>query len=1144
MEREGGRTTQAVPEPEPAVAQPQPAPTVDSAARVLALQRSAGNAAVAAWLGQRTQRAMLQRNGDALNVLPDPIEVNWASDTFTLSFERTEEDGGRFEFVLTYTGPHPFDGPGVRDKVARLSVMIGPKALKARVTRNDATTVAVDLYGDGSKVVKLVDKPSIDTRPFSKGREHDLSAVDLGRSVYARSVWVRDPKASAADIPVIVPEESPGANPESKLTSEGSEIILDGDGDQNKELKVVLKATSNHEGSEAAKTVSVKVTQRSTGQQRDFTFELPKPDFQGRLWPFVKEVTDGKAPTRINLIAPLDKQYLEIVPPGASDNTYVFKAVGTETKVTFPAEAAGRRQTVAAGDTRVIGNIVAVELSLGAYGDKFRLTVENLDDKKAVLSLATVYEGKTKGGFGAELQINGGLRFALIATGPQSAGLDLDGDGKPDVTIFDRLTTPTAMTEPGGSGPPEANRDHQIRVAGPAVSGGEKTFFFKVRDGLLYPGVSDRALDHTAESAQTAVDLLSSQKQEGATFEEQLDAYEMAMMPRRRKAADDKVIPMALYDAWYGLSLAMIKARPQVKQGVPSQLQTEAAKQGAELVAQLRAQDKSWMQGVLLDAYGSRLVPAINVPNWDLAFNLYQRLVSLLDDVMVDRLKEVKGEHSAEAEAATLIHGRRAALVEMSEHKPIRIAATFHPDEKFKTESGYVSAIPLTLYAFRQGDDWHLHDISNPEKPWKYDVEAKDGETTPPFRLLAELDDADHFPEGWIHYDIPGDRGGRVQTTGGMTWKKALTYIGLAAGAVALGLALGPQSLAVYASWAFAASAAATAAAAGIDLAQKSHHGQLDATTVIIDVGLILSALAGVAALRAGYVVKGAQAAATAGTPLAGEAAKWAVFYGKVYLPLRIGAAGADLLVMTASAAKQVDEIEAGHGTDAEKARAKLLALAQLGALAGLQVLQIKGEIGLSKGRNLELYFPKDGAQPLAIPVGKQSPAEIRFSQKDVKGTTGDETMTLEELTEAMKKGGWKGDPIDVVEFPDERGLVSVNNRRLLAARNAGLKEIPMRYHSPKEAFNIEPIAIEQGGFVLKKPIRLVGDELVVGGTKGTIVYPKDAVPKTWEEAVLFRTANQGNMTKEGGGKFPLWGRLKEPVVRQPKEPAPAGGGE
>lgn len=1120
-----------------------------SPAGVIALQRSAGNSAVAGMLARRHVRPaprpqaakVLQRSETAeQDLLPPPTAVQWASDAFTVRFERTERDGGRFEFVLIYGGEHPFDGPGVDGKTARLSVMIGPAKLNARVTRNDANTVAVDLYGDGSKVVKLVDSAKIDERAFSKGREHDLSVVDRGRSVYASSVWVHDPQASASDIPVILPEEHPGSNPVSRVVDGATEITIDGDGDQHKELKLTIKATSMWEGTDdAAKTVRLQVLQLSTGELREVIFDLPKPASGGRLWPVVREVSDGKAPTRITLVTPIDTQFLEISPPGASGNSYGVSAAGTQSTVTLPAESGGLRQTVGAAPPTLIGNILAIDLALGAYGDRFRVTLEPLSDTKGVLSIATLSQGKTKGGLGAELQLSGAIRGGLVATGPTSAGIDLNGDGKADLTIYDALTTPTERSEPGGDGPPEANRDHKIRIVGGAV-GGEKTFTFHVREGLSYPQSSDRALDHTAEASQTATDILGSQAKEGGSFEEQLDAYEMALMPLRRKAADDNVIPRETYDAWYALSLAMIKIRPQVADGVPAALQTDAIKHADRLVKALADGEHSWAATIMLAHSGPQLATALTAADWTPAFTNYRRVVTVLDKVLVERLKESKGEHAKETEQAELLSERRAMIGEMEDHKPVRVLAVFHPDEKFRTEQGYVGEIPLVLYAYKDDDEWHLRDVTNPHKPWDYTVDAKQGETTPPWRLLTELDDADHFPEGVIHYDVPGDRGGRIATTGGLTWKKFFTYLGLALGAAALALAAGPASVAVYASWAFAGSAVATAAAAGIDLAEKGKHGQLDAATVVIDLGLIASALMGVAALRAGQVVRGAVTAAEAGAPLAGEAAQLAVLYGRYYVPLRVGAFGADVVVLSAQAALQVDEIEHGHGTDEEKKRAKMLALAQLAGLAGLQVLQIKGELAsLGPGRNLELYTPREGAPPQAIVAGKEPPGGIKFSQKDVAATTGDGSLTIEQLTESMKTGGWKGEPIDVVEFRDARGTISIDNRRLLAAQNAGLKEIPMRYHAPNEPFDVPQTRIDEG-FKLDKNIRQVDGELVVGGTKGDIVYAKGTVPRTWEEAALFRTANQGNLKTPGGGKFPLWGRPEPPVVRPPAK-APTG---
>ena len=158
-----------------------------------------------------------------------------------------------------------------------------------------------------------------------------------------------------------------------------------------------------------------------------------------------------------------------------------------------------------------------------------------------------------------------------------------------------------------------------------------------------------------------------------------------------------------------------------------------------------------------------------------------------------------------------------------------------------------------------------------------------------------------------------------------------------------------------------------------------------------------------------------------------------------------------------------------------------------------------------------------------------EAPGGLKFSQKDVSHLTGDKTMTIEELAESMKKG-WKGSALDVVELADG-SKVSLDNRRLLAAQMAGIKEVPVAYHNPKEPFPAARAAADE--FKLKVNIRQLDDgTLVIGGTKGKIAYPKDFRPANFGEAALVRTANQGNL--KSGGKFPLWGSLDQPRIRTP----------
>ena len=160
-------------------------------------------------------------------------------------------------------------------------------------------------------------------------------------------------------------------------------------------------------------------------------------------------------------------------------------------------------------------------------------------------------------------------------------------------------------------------------------------------------------------------------------------------------------------------------------------------------------------------------------------------------------------------------------------------------------------------------------------------------------------------------------------------------------------------------------------------------------------------------------------------------------------------------------------------------------------------------------------------------------PTSLRFSQKDVSARTGD-GQPLKDVVQSMDKEGWKGGPVDAVQWEDG-SLTSVDNRRVLSAQNAKLPQIPARIHDMNE-----PIPADQAGrFTLKSyNIRqLDNGELVAGGNQGQILYPKGSIPKTWGEAALFRGADQGNV--KAGGRFPLRGTYDQPLVR-PDRGAPS----
>lgn len=1117
--------------------------------------------------GASGSAAVQLKQDPAGNILPDDVNVKWGGDPFQVSFDRPSDGDDRLQFTVRYTGPHPVDGPFVKNKSKQLHAYIGSAKLNAKVTQQDALGLAVDLYGDGSRVVKLIDRCEFDDRP-GKGRAHNFSVKVLGETQFTGTMWVQDPAAKPAPkTPADAAKQGdvPGENPTSTLVfdKEGTatQIRIDGDGDQGKELLLTLRAKDHWPAEmqkDVVKTLLVTATQLSSGQQQQAQFTLPKPEFGGSLFPIVQEVTDGKGPTRISLVLPIDKQFLLIHPPagGATPRTYRAEVAGQSVPLAFSAQAETPHKIADADAPITIGGITSLDLTLGAYQDRFRLTVQPTSNGKALLGLSALQAEQLMGGHSAELALPGALKLATLKTDGISVALDLDGDGKADLQLFDRMDSPASYD---GGGNPERTRNHQVRLVGAAI-GGEKLFSFTVRYGSLSGGYANPSeADQQADSNAKAVAGLAAQT---GSFQNDIDRYEGALHAVRKQARDKGLIQPKTYDAWAALSIDMIKLQAQRQVTPDAGLKASAGKHAADfylaLSEETRSATRTLASHVALVSSNpytgmSSLNGTVRGPGVELqtalasgqlaaAFTSYHQLVAGLDQWIADAL-EKRPELAKEAQQAQFLGTMKRELGAIESKSPTRLQAVFHPDEQYKKE-GRIFEVPLALYYWREGDTWHLKDLTNPQNTFEDKLDAAGAQKEPPVALFEKLDYRVHFPKGRIHYQIPGGTGGQIQTHGKRSWHEYLTYIGLGIAAVGITLAtFGTGTVAVVGTYILAGSSVVGAVAAGGDLVERHQHGNLDSTTAIIDIAQIVSGLAGASALASGRIVLSASAAATKGSPWLAQWARLAVFADRIYLPAtltRIGADALTLVTITAEVAKQLDEIEKLPGDPTDKARAKALILSQYLTTATMTALVIKGELpALGRGRQLVLQLPEEGGPPRALLQGMEAPLGLKFSQKDVAPKTGDGKLTVEELTESMRSGGWKGDPIEIVEMPDGT-KVSLDNRRLLAAQNAGLKEIPVLYHSPAEPI---PATVAAERFTLKNTIRQLPDgTLVVGGNKGTVLFAKGAVPKNYGEAALFRTANQGNL-KSGAGKFPLYGRYEQPLIRQP-QPTEGGGGD
>ncbi|CAM3731609.1 hypothetical protein KIPE111705_22095 [Kibdelosporangium persicum] len=897
---------------------------------------------------------------DQTDVFPPPRVATWSTDRFEVSFARTGSPGNsEFEMTVRYVGPHTvFVSP-----VTRATVGIADRPLAVRVLDVDATGLTVDLYGDRARIVRLQDEAELSRLPGGPGRTHSFSAILDQQTRSISTLTIFDPEASAADLTAAPQPENPGANPVVegvRMGADGWRVLLDGDGDQDKELQLTL--------STAATTLTVTAVQRSSGATRTVT--LPLPADGGSLLPLVREVTDGHAPTRIQLFASSPEPSLVLAPGthGPNASTYRVSVGNGGADLVFPAETAPRRQIASAGAAQIAGGILATDVTLGAYQDTFRLSFRRMTDGRTTFGLSAVNDGTVRDTVGAELTLSGPIVYSVINTGSTSLGIDLNNDGVADLQIFDRLTTPQDYD---GGGPPAQSRNHQIRVLGPAI-GAERTFDFHYRYGGLQ-GVNPATGPAGAEAARNAeaVSSLAEQGRAGG-LADTLDQIEIAMLSMRRRAVGRGLLAQALFDKNLALWQTLVRVRAQVAAGVPAPLQAQAAAAVAEYVAEIRNAETqpTTEQLVALTA----LTTAVQSANWPSVFSAYASAMAVSDATLRDRLERAGGEGDRDLREAKQLSDLSRELREIPPGSVIRVPATYHPDEQFRTEQGFVSMVPLQLYAWQDGSEWKLKDVTNPQQPFTYSLPMRVCTPLPPLALFNELDDPDHFPSGVINVQVPGGVAGRVSVRDRMTWKKFFTYLGLGLAAVGLTLAAvasaGVGAAAVPAAWALAGSALAGATAAGIDLAEHIQHDNLDTRTAVLDIAQIVAGLATAGTLAAGRIVIAA-GAAPAASRWAGAWAQVAMLAQRAYVPMAVTAAAADVVtvaVISVDILRQLDEIDRGTASPEERTRAKMLLLVQAATMAGLTALQLKGIGPLGRGQTLVLAPGPDGV-PVVSPA-------------------------------------------------------------------------------------------------------------------------------------------------------------------------------
>jgi hypothetical protein len=281
-----------------------------------------------------------------------------------------------------------------------------------------------------------------------------------------------------------------------------------------------------------------------------------------------------------------------------------------------------------------------------------------------------------------------------------------------------------------------------------------------------------------------------------------------------------------------------------------------------------------------------------------------------------------------------------------------RVRTIFYPEEeseRIEDEDFTAQGYPIELYLYYEGASWYLVDFTNPDQVKTND--EKGSETDVPVKaLFGYLNSRHRFPRGKLYWWMPDGQEWSLRTEAKWTVADWLSAIGITAAVIGLALATGGAS--VTATAFFVASGIAGAGAALWTMLEKSEQGLLTTADVAVGVSSIVAELSSAATAGMGKLVF-----SSAGKT--GTLAKLAVLADRFYIPTVKITAAANTVSLIAIGAKELAQLEAidrGKGSDADKQLAKERVVNQLLLMGGITILAMKGQLADFKGgRNL--YF-------------------------------------------------------------------------------------------------------------------------------------------------------------------------------------------
>src|SRR5439155_5333862 len=245
-----------------------------------------------------------------------------------------------------------------------------------------------------------------------------------------------------------------------------------------------------------------------------------------------------------------------------------------------------------------VGDIWALDVTAGPYGDRFRLTFRKSDPAAAgaIFGVSVLEREGPVAGDRNDISVSGPLSVTVLPTDGIRLALDLNADGRADLELFDRIYQPSG-TDPAS---PSEERSHDMLAIGPALPSGA-TFSFAVTRWTTTAGSSTpRAQDEAVASAARAITGLQQQQRVGTltgragTLQGEIDDVELLLTQVRAQAHSGHMISDALFRTWDTIARDLIVVRVQLDAGgVNPELQRNAATHAGEFYDALDAETRS-----------------------------------------------------------------------------------------------------------------------------------------------------------------------------------------------------------------------------------------------------------------------------------------------------------------------------------------------------------------------------------------------------------------------------------------------------------------------------------------------------------------------------------------------------------------------